>query len=123
MTLECLPFEFTVCQIKNASDADLTAPFTFFSRTDEELSLVCPTDCVPAQTITREDQWRAFRIEGTLAFTMTGELAGVASALAEDLIPIFAISTYNTDYILVKTEFFAKAKRSLYRCGYTVKEL
>lgn len=123
MTLECLPFEFTVCQIEDVSDADLTAPFTFFSCTDEELSLVCPTDRVPARTINRVDHWRAFRIEGTLAFTMTGVLAGVASALAEDSIPIFAISTYNTDYILVKNESLAKAKHSLYNSGYTVKDL
>lgn len=120
MVLERIPQELTVCKMHTASDLDLSMPFYFIGKTEEEISLVCPTASVPRKTVAREDGWKAFRIQGTLDFSLVGILAGIASILAEGQIGIFAVSTYNTDYILVKHDSFDKAADLLVENGYTV---
>ena len=102
MTLELLPQKFSVCQIENPGQANLTAPFTFLSRTDEEISLVCESEKAPKDALKREDGWRGLRIAGPLDFSLIGILAKIAGLLAAQKISIFAISTYNTDYVLIK---------------------
>ena len=67
-----------------------------------------------------EDGWRAFRIEGQLDFSLVGILAPIATVLAEAKVGIFAVSTYNTDYVLVKEAQFAQAMDMLAEAGYTV---
>lgn len=64
--------------------------------------------------------WRAFRIQGMLDFSLIGILSEISSLLAADGIGIFAISTYNTDYILTKQDNYERALRTLERAGYTV---
>ena len=120
MTIQCLPQAFSVCKISDLSQADLSREFVFFARTDAELSLVCETEHVPAKTLAREDGWRAVRIEGVLDFSMVGVLARISSLLAEQGISIFAVSTYNTDYIFTKAESFDPAIALLREAGYTV---
>ena len=120
MTLELLPPEFTVCQLAADSEADLSAPFTFFARTDEELSLVCPLDACPASALNRQDGWRCLRVKGPLDFSLIGILAELANCLAKAGVPIFAVSTYNTDYILVKKENFEMALEALEKAGHKV---
>ena len=93
MTLELLPPEFTVCQLAADSEADLSASFTFFARTDEELSLVCPLDACPASALNRQDGWRCLRVKGPLDFSLIGILAELANCLAKAGVPIFAVST------------------------------
>ena len=122
MNLQVLPQAFTVCQISEPDEVDFTRPFVFLSQTDEELSLVCETDHVPQTTITREDGWRAFRVCGVLEFSMVGVLARLSSLLAASGISIFAISTYNTDYLLTKTEAFERALKVLSAAGYAILE-
>ena len=122
MTLQVLPQTFTVCQLSDLSLVDFSRTFVFLSQTDEELSLVCETDHVPQTTITREDGWRAFRVCGVLEFSMVGVLARLSSLLAASGISIFAISTYNTDYILTKTEAFERALKVLSAAGYAILE-
>ena len=122
MTIQALKGAFTVCQTEDFSGIDWSRPYTFASRTDEEFSLVCPTEAAPGNTVRREDGWRAFRIQGTLDFSLTGILARIAAVLAERQIPIFALSTYNTDYVLVKEECFRSALRALSESGYEVTE-
>ena len=122
MTIRVLPCDFTVCQIGDLASADLTAPFTFLSRTDEELSLVCPTDLCPAETIRREDGWKGFGICGELDFSLIGILSKIAVILAENRISIFAISTYNTDYVLTKKDRFPLALSLLKAAGYEIEE-
>ena len=100
------------------SDIDLTAEFFFISKTDEELSLVCLTKDVPQRTIERSDGWRGFRIEGKLDFSLVGILSKLSAILAENKIGIFAVSTFNTDYILVKAEDFERAMTVLAVAGY-----
>lgn len=121
MKLKALPDAFTVCKLADASAIDLSQDFFFLSRTDEELSLVCRTEAVPANTTDRDDGWRGFRIEGVLDFSLIGILSKISAILAENKIGIFAVSTYNTDYILVKEENFKRALQVLAEKGYEVK--
>ena len=120
MNLQILPQGFTVCQVSDVSTVDFTREFVFLSKTDEELSLVCETVSVPANTIAREDGWRAFRVCGVLDFSLVGILANISSILAEQGISIFAVSTYNTDYLFTKAEVFDRAIATLCEAGYTV---
>ena len=115
-----LPFQFTVCKLKSAKDIRTDREFFFASVTDEEISLVCKTCDVPLDTVAREDGWRAFRIEGILDFSLIGILSKISTVLAENGIGIFAVSTYNTDYILVKEENFEKALKALKENGYQI---
>ena len=120
MTIQAVAGGFAVCQVKDFGGVDWTVPFTFVARTDEEFSLVCPADAVPEETIRREDGWRAFRVQGTLDFALVGILAKIASVLAEERISIFAVSTYNTDYVLVKEKDFIRAADALEKNGYII---
>ncbi len=120
MELKKIPHELTVCKVASEEAIDLSGGFYFIGRTDEEISLVVPTDAVPAQTEERDDGWKAFRIQGVLDFSLIGILSKISGLLADAAIGIFAVSTYNTDYILVKKENFEKALSVLKDAGYTV---
>ena len=87
---------------------------------DSVSARVCPIRLVPDNTVERDDGWRAFRIEGVLDFSLIGILAKISTCLAENSIGIFAISTFNTDYILTKAENFEKAIKALETKGYKV---
>lgn len=120
MKLKKLPYALTVCKLTNAASIDLNKDFYFIGKTDEEISLVCKTEDVPAENIAREDGWKAFRIEGILDFSLVGILSKLSDVLAQNNIGIFAVSTYNTDYVLVKKENFNKAADVLAQAGYDV---
>lgn len=105
--------DLTVCKVKTVKDIDLTGEYVFVGKTDEEISLVCPTNMAPSDTIAREDGWKAFRIEGILDFSLIGILSKISTVLADSGIGIFAVSTYNTDYILVKAGDFDRAADAL----------
>lgn len=120
MTLRVLEETFTICKVEDYKGIDLSSPYVFTGLTDEEKSLVCPTGAVPGKTLGRSDGWRGFRIDGTLDFSLVGILADISRILAEGNIGIFAISTFNTDYILAKSEDFAHALALLERAGYSV---
>ena len=68
MRLKKLPYSITVCKVEDVSSINMDADFYFVGKTDEELSLVCKTEDVPAKTIERDDDWKGFRIEGVLDF-------------------------------------------------------
>lgn len=120
MTLEILPMEFAVCKLPPDGAADLAVPFTFVSRTDAELSLVCPEEAVPDSALHAERGFRCLLVRGPLDFSLVGVLAGIAGCLAESGISLFAVSTYDTDYLLVKKEALPSAVEALTRRGYTV---
>ena len=122
MVLKKLPYKLTVCKVVDIKEIDLNTEFYFIGRTDEEISLVCKTEDTPAATTERDDGWRGFRIEGVLDFSLIGILSKLSGILAENSIGIFAVSTFNTDYILVKGENFERAMTVLADAGYTVKE-
>lgn len=81
---------------------------------------MCKTTDVPANAAHREDGWKGFRIQGVLDFSLIGILSKLTTVLAENNIGIFAVSTFNTDYILVKEENFEKAKEVLAAAGYSM---
>ena len=120
MELQILDGSFTVCKPSSASGIDLSKPFCFAARTDEELSLVCRTQDVPAQTDAREDGWRGIRICGVLDFSLIGILSKLSAVLAREGIGIFAVSTYNTDYIFLKAAQLAQACGALQTAGYPI---
>ncbi len=120
MELTVLPGRLTVSRIADARGIDPDMPFYFLCRTDEEISLVCRTEDVPAFTLAREDGWRALRVRGILDFSLVGILSGISAVLSGKGIGIFAVSTYNTDYILVKEEDLSRAAAALSEAGYGI---
>ena len=120
MKLEVLPQMFSVCKVADYGGVDLGAPFVFMGATDGEKSLVCPMAVVPANTMARSDGWRAFRVAGTLDFSLVGILAALSKTLADAGVGIFAISTFDTDYILTKAEDFEHALAALRAAGHDI---
>lgn len=120
MILKIVNADFSICQVKDYSQVKLDTPFCFTGKTDEENSLVCQTSDVPENTIARDDGWKAFRIEGVLDFSLIGILSRISSILAENKIGIFALSTFNTDYILTRAENFERAVQVLQKSGYVI---
>ena len=120
MEIKKIDCSFSVCKLNDIAEIDLNNEFFFIGKTDEELSLVCPTAHVPAKATEREDGWKAFRIQGVLDFSLIGILAKVATLLADNGISIFAISTFNTDYILTKANSYIKALDLLEKAGYQI---
>jgi hypothetical protein len=121
LRLTLLPGEFSVWRL--AADAPQPAfePGSFLSmtRTDDELSIVSLTTDVPSGART-EAGWRCLKVEGPLAFEMTGVLAALSAPLAKAEIPIFVVSTYDTDYLLVKASDLDKACTTLQGEGYVI---
>ena len=120
MELKTIEYNLSVCKVTDISAINLTSDFYFVGKTDEELSLVCKTEDTPQNTIERENGWRGFRIQGVLDFSLIGILSKLSGILAEHKIGIFAVSTFNTDYILVKEENFERSLKVLITEGYTV---
>ena len=120
MLLRTLPYELTLCKILSPAEINLYADFFFIGKTDEELSLVCLTSDVPVHTTNRNDGWRGFRIEGELDFAPISFLAELSALLVDNHIDIFAVSTFNTDYILVKEYQFDRATAVLSQEGYVI---
>lgn len=102
MDLKIIDTDFSICKITDLSSVDLNEPFIFIAKTDEELSLVCDTEHIPKSVVTRNDGWKAIRIEGILDFSLIGILAKITTILADHHIGVFVVSTFNTDYIFVK---------------------
>lgn len=113
MKIKVLSPQFSICKVKDFSQVNWEDEYCFIGKTDEENSLVCSTGNIPVNCITREDGWRAFRIEGELDFSLVGILSKISTILANHQIGIFVISTFNTDYILTKQENFEKALQVL----------
>ena len=120
MELKKLDYALTICKVASASNFDLSKNFYFIGKTDEEYSVVCITEDTPANTIERDDGWRGFRIQGILDFSMIGILSKISGILAENKIGIFVVSTFNTDYILVKEENYDRALALLSANGYDI---
>ena len=113
---------FAVCKL--SADATIPAWATaghFFSitRTADELSIVCDQDAIPEGVI-GERGWRCLRIAGTMPFSVVGVLALLTSPLAEAGISVFAVSTFETDYLFVKAEDLERAVDVLRRRGHSI---
>lgn len=122
MLLRVLPQAFAVCQVGDLAAIDLTEPMVFIARTEDELSVVCAEAMAPTNPIAIERGWRMFKIEGVLDFSLLGIIARIASLLAQAKISVFVVSTFNTDYILVRKEKLRAAVQALLDGGYDVQE-
>jgi len=121
-SLITLPDAFAVCKL--SSDAAIPAwatggDFVSIARTADELSIVCRQDSVPAG-IACERDWRCLRVAGTIPFATIGIIAGLTSPLAEAGIGVFVVSTFDTDYLLVKEQDWPSALDVLIRQGFAI---
>jgi hypothetical protein len=122
LNLAWLQGAFAVCRL--TADAPLptwatAGEFLSITRTAGELSIVCPEEAVP-QGVQCERGWRCLRVAGPLEFSLVGVLASLAVPLAEAGISIFVVSTFDTDYLLVKEEKQQQAAEVLRQAGHTV---
>lgn len=120
MDIKIIPADFSICKVENYEGININDEFCFIGKTDEEKSLCCQTESVPYNVTDRDDGWKAFRIEGVLDFSLIGILSKISGLLAEEKIGIFAVSTYNTDYIFVKQENLDRAINVLEDAGYNI---
>ena len=124
LTLTILPEPFTIHRLSPESaipDALYRSHFFSITRSDEELSLVCEST-LPIPSSVQEPGWRALQVQGPLDFALTGILARLATTLADADISLFALSTYDTDYLLVRENSLDKAVRALEAAGYGVED-
>lgn len=120
MQIKVLDCDFSVCKVQNYSKVNFKGEYFFLGKTDEENSLVCTTENIPSNVVEHDDNWKAFRIAGVLDFSLIGILSEISALLAQNSIGIFAVSTYNTDYIFTKKENFHKALNVLKNSGYEI---
>lgn len=122
LALTVLPDIFAVCRLPAGAEPPAWATagsFYAFTRTPEELSLVCEQDQVPAG-VTCQPGWRGLQVAGPLDFALTGVLASLAQPLAAAGVSIFALSTYDTDYVLVPDQDLPAALAALRAAGHTL---
>lgn len=122
LEIKVIDQDFSICKPENLSQIKWEEDYFFIGKTDEELSLVCSTESVSDNTLSRDDGWKAFRIQGVLDFSLIGILSRITTLLADNKIGVLSISTYNTDYILTKKENFEDALRVLSDNGYIIKK-
>jgi len=91
--------------------------FTSITRTPDELSIVCLAENLPRE-IHSSHRWQCFRLEGPFPFSQTGVLQSFIAPLSSGGIPIFAISTFDTDYVLIQQEFAEVALEAVERAGH-----
>ena len=122
LTLSIVPGVFAVCRLDPSSPLPswaTTDGFNAIVRTAEELSIVCAEQAVPAG-VTCQRGWRGLKVAGPLDLALTGVLASLAGPLAEAGVSIFAISTYDTDYLFVREEQLGTAIDALRRAGFAI---
>lgn len=122
LPLKILPEPLAIARLPPGADMPAWAQrgtFVSMIRTAHELSLVVPSAAVPSHA-KAERGWRAMHVEGTLDFSLTGILAALTAPLAEAGIPVYALSTYDTDYILVREEHLPRAIEALRGAGHTL---
>lgn len=125
LTLSVLPGRYAICRLgpdEPIPDWAGAGDFISITRTGDELSIVCAEISVP-QGMKSDGDWRCLKAEGPLDLSLTGVLASLANPLAEARINIFAVSTFDTDYLLVKEEFLSRAAEVLVRAGHRLHNL
>jgi uncharacterized protein len=122
LTLDLVAGRYAVCRLDAAEPLPAWAgegPFVSITRTDAELSVVCPQEAVPAAVLA-ERGFCCLRVAGPLGFGMTGVLASLAGPLASSGVSIFVVSTYDTDYLMVQERDLERAVDALTRAGHRV---
>ncbi len=118
MTLQVLDMPLSICKLMNLDDIAFGHVPMFLAITEDEISLVSESRYEPKHCIIKSDGWRAMKVTQVLDFSLTGIIADISGILAKAGIPIFALSTYDTDYILVKEERLYEAMKTLSAHGY-----
>ena len=125
--LTVVPGRYSICRFAPQSDSPAWIDRSAFhseTRTHQELSIVCTSDCVPndvsGEKVTREEPWSLLEVAGPIDFGEIGIVASLSVAVAQAGVSIFVISTYNTDYILVKEPSLNDAVDALLRAGHIV---
>ena len=121
MNLSVLDKPLAVCRLEPGNPLPNWIGGAFFSitRSDEEISIVCEQSYVP-DDVRSERDWRALKVAGPLKFDEVGILASIAAPLAEAEVSIFMLSTFDTDYVLVKESGLESAKAALESAGHSV---
>ena len=122
VALTVLPAEFGICRLDSSAEIPswIAGCSTYFlAKTPDELSVLCPVRFIP-KAISVSGGWRCMRVHGPMDFDQIGVLSSLTGPLAEAGISILAISTYNTDYLLVKMEMLQKAINVLEKAGHRV---
>ena len=123
LSLSILPETLAICRLEKDDGIPgwaLGGSFVSITRTSEELSIVCTQTQVP-EGVRRDAGWRCLKVEGPLDLSATGVLASFLTPLAREGISVFAVSTYDTDYLLVKQKDLEKAVMVLSQNGHQVK--
>lgn len=120
MKIKFFKEDFSVVKLRDLTKLDVSQDLFFLSKTPDELSLVCPTQQAPENALKADHGWKAFRVEGELDFALVGILARITGVLAEKKISVFAVSTYDTDYVLIKQVKVEEAREALREAGYEV---
>ncbi len=124
LTLHVLEERFAVCRLAPSDPVPLWAwsgAFASVTRTPAELSIVCLASAVP-DGVARSDGWRALQVQGPLDFSLVGILAALSAVLAHVEVSLFAVSTYDTDYLLVREGELGKAVAALRGAGHEIQE-
>lgn len=108
MIIKLIEGNFVICKVEDYKEANLENDFVFIAKTDEEKSLVCKVEDMPKKILEKDENWSCFVVEGLLDFSLVGIIAKISEILKSIGVPLFVISTYNTDYILVKGENLEK---------------
>lgn len=119
--LELLPERLAICKLCDLADYTSVTGLRFLACSDEEISLVCEEERTPAACMEKSTGWRAVRFAGQMDFSLTGVLSHIAAVLAAERISIFAVSTYDTDYVLLRREQLKEALQALEQNGYRIR--
>lgn len=120
MKISVMDGVYAVCKLKNIP-ALLRKDFLSLTITREEISLVCRQEALPEDALEVQKDFSLLKVEGPLDFSLIGILAKISGILAEEGISIFCVSTYDTDYIMVRAGELGEARRALERNGYAVR--
>ena len=122
LAMKLLKEKYGVCRLEvkdSTPDWAITGEFYSITKTSDELSILCSEGNIPSGVKCERD-WRILKVEGPLDFSLVGILSSIAAVLAKVKISVFVISTYDTDYILVKEKNLTKSIDSLQAEGYNI---
>jgi len=122
MELQKVKGDFSICKVATIKQIDFSKELLFVAQTPDEISVVCESAYLPQECIEVENGWNVLKVSGMLDFGLIGIIAKISNILADAKISIFVVSTYNTDYILLKTESFEKGLQVLRQEGYVIVE-
>jgi hypothetical protein len=123
LNIKLFPGHYSVAQLPSDTPAPRWAKgshFLAYIQTEDEHSIVCKSEVVPVDA-QNEPGWRLLKIDAQLDFSMVGVLANLSGCLAKNRISVFVISTFNTDYFLVKDEQLSLAVNALRKVGHTIR--